>query len=117
MHQCFTGLNINPHLQSIEATAQFLSRGRIMGVQFFVRQINRGVLSIVLTIGIWFSLASHVWALTPIKLTNPTYADCPADLAQGTVTSRNSQPAKCFIVSATAKNVWADLRREWRHGI
>jgi hypothetical protein len=104
MHQCFTGLNINPHLQSIEATAQFLSRGRIMGVQFFVRQINRGVLSIVLTIGIWFSLASHVWALTPIKLTNPTYADCPADLAQGTVTSRNSQPAKCFIVSATAKN-------------
>jgi hypothetical protein len=42
--------------------------------------------------------------LTPIKLKNPTYAACPPEMAQGTVTSRNSQPARCFIVSATAQN-------------
>jgi hypothetical protein len=75
-----------------------------MGVHFFITKINRLVVSIVLAICLWCSFAANAWALTPIKLTNPTYAPCPADLAQGTVTSRNSQPAKCFIVSATAKN-------------
>jgi hypothetical protein len=55
---------------------------------------------LVMTIG--FTPAA--WALTPIKLKNPSYAACPPEMAQGTVTSRNSKPANCFLVSATAQN-------------
>ena len=43
-------------------------------------------------------------ALTPIKVTNPSYTTCPEDMSAGVVTTRNSQPAKCFIISATANN-------------
>jgi hypothetical protein len=43
-------------------------------------------------------------ALTPIKLTNPAYRACPAEMAEGIVSSRNSQAAKCFLITATAEN-------------
>jgi hypothetical protein len=43
-------------------------------------------------------------ALTPIKLTNAAYRACPAEMAEGIVSSRNSQAAKCFLISATAEN-------------
>ncbi|MFM2432508.1 MAG: hypothetical protein RLZZ511_3722 [Cyanobacteriota bacterium] len=59
------------------------------------------------TIGLWMiglMLMPTAWASTPIKLTNPSYHACPPELAQGTVTTRNSQPARCFIVTATAQN-------------
>jgi hypothetical protein len=65
------------------------------------------VLAIVLAMGLWFgaaTIAPAAWALTPIKLTELSYHACSAEMAAGTVTTRNSQPAKCFIVTATAKN-------------
>ncbi|NJM45551.1 MAG: hypothetical protein HC860_04710 [Alkalinema sp. RU_4_3] len=49
-------------------------------------------------------LAPSAAALTPIKLTNPTYRACPAEMAEGIVSSRNSQAAKCFLITATAEN-------------
>jgi hypothetical protein len=62
------------------------------------------LLSMVLWLGAIGLFAPAAWALTPIKLINPTYAACPPEMALGTVTSRNSQPASCFIVTATAQN-------------
>jgi hypothetical protein len=41
-------------------------------------------------------------ALTPIKLSNLAYHDCPPEMAEGTVSSRSSQKAKCFLITATA---------------
>jgi hypothetical protein len=43
-------------------------------------------------------------ALTPIKLSNLAYHDCPPEMAEGTVSSRSSQKAKCFLITATAEN-------------
>ncbi|MBE9029357.1 hypothetical protein IQ266_06220 [filamentous cyanobacterium LEGE 11480] len=61
----------------------------------------------VLSLLIWFgslAIAPAADALTPVKLTDVTYETCPPEIAKGTVTTRNSQPAKCFIVSAMARN-------------
>ncbi len=69
--------------------------------------IQRSVLTVVLSGWLWLlaiGFTPAAWALTPIKLINPTYAACSAEIAKGTVTSRNSQPANCFIVTATAQN-------------
>jgi hypothetical protein len=60
-------------------------------------------LGAVLSLASW-TIAPSAWALTPIKLLNPSYHPCPQDMAQGTVTSRNSQPASCFLITATAQN-------------
>jgi hypothetical protein len=44
-------------------------------------------------------------AVTPIKLFDISYKDCPAELAQGSVTSGgSSEPANCFLVTGKAKN-------------
>lgn len=69
--------------------------------------LGRVLLPIAMAVSIWLlglAIAPHAWALTPIKLTNPSYQPCPENLAEGVVTTRNSQPAKCFMVTATAQN-------------
>ncbi len=43
-------------------------------------------------------------ALTPIKLFNLSYHDCPSELAEGNVTSGDIIPANCFIITGKAKN-------------
>jgi hypothetical protein len=66
------------------------------------------LLAIGLAVGLWLGAAGTIapaaWALTPIKLTELRYHPCSEAMSQGTVTTRNSQPAKCFIVTATARN-------------
>jgi hypothetical protein len=65
------------------------------------------VMACLWSIGLWFGagvIAPAAWAITPIKLSNLSYQPCSAEMAQGTVTTRNSQPAKCFIVTAMAQN-------------
>lgn len=66
------------------------------------------LLAIGLAVGLWLGAAGAIapaaWALTPIKLTELSYHPCSEAMSQGTVTTRNSQPAKCFIVTAMAKN-------------
>jgi hypothetical protein len=44
-------------------------------------------------------------ALTPLKLFDISYHDCPAEFSQGNVTSGGaSKPANCFIVTGKAEN-------------
>jgi hypothetical protein len=51
-----------------------------------------------------FGFTDAASALTPIKLSDATYRDCPPEMAEGIVSSRNSQAAKCFLITATAEN-------------
>jgi hypothetical protein len=44
------------------------------------------------------------WALTPIKLYDLSYEECPAELSKGLVTSGDIRPANCFLVKGKAKN-------------
>jgi hypothetical protein len=43
-------------------------------------------------------------ALTQVRLFDLSYHDCPADVAQGQVSSNNSAPANCFIITGKAEN-------------
>ena len=62
-------------------------------------------LTLVLTVGtsIWSPAAQ---ALTPIKLTNLAYQDCPDEYVDGAVSPGGGtmRPANCFIVTGTAVN-------------
>jgi hypothetical protein len=49
-------------------------------------------------------VASPAIALVQIPLSDISYHECPAELAQGAVTSGSSMAANCFIVTGTAKN-------------
>jgi hypothetical protein len=44
------------------------------------------------------------WALTPIKLSDLSYHECPAEMAEGTVTSGSSMEANCFLITGKAEN-------------
>lgn len=62
------------------------------------------VISCLLVTATWL-FAPEAQALTQIKLSDISYKDCPAELAQGAVTSGGaSLPASCFIVSGKAEN-------------
>lgn len=43
-------------------------------------------------------------ALTPIKLYDLTYEECPVGANQGLVSSGDMRPANCFLVKGKAKN-------------
>ncbi len=66
--------------------------------------------AIAIIMGCVFSLFSSLWsspalALTNIKLLDVSYKDCPAELAEGNVTSGGSSlPAACYIITGKAKN-------------
>jgi hypothetical protein len=46
-----------------------------------------------------------VEALTPIKILDVSYKDCPPELAQGNVTSGGmANPATCYLVTGKTKN-------------
>lgn len=63
---------------------------------------------ILAAIGLWLSswlIAPAALALTQIKLTDLSYHECPADLAEGAITSGGtSMAANCFIVTGKAQN-------------
>lgn len=62
------------------------------------------LISCLFGIATWL-IAPPAWALTQIKLFDLSHKDCPADIAQGTVTSGGaSRPANCFIISGKAEN-------------
>lgn len=67
----------------------------------------RGAISIVLMlVGIMLLWSPVAYALTPIKLTNLSYHDCPEFLSDGAVNSGGGtmRAANCFIVTGTAVN-------------
>ncbi|MGK7954978.1 MAG: hypothetical protein AB4063_06925 [Crocosphaera sp.] len=66
--------------------------------------------AIAIIIASVFSLFTSLWsqpalALTNIQLLDVSYKDCPAELAEGNVTSGGSSlPADCYIITGKAKN-------------
>lgn len=66
------------------------------------------VMLIVLAIWVAINLfrVSPAFALTPITLSDLSYHDCPAELADGIVSSGGAvtRPANCFIVTGKAEN-------------
>ncbi|HLO83981.1 MAG TPA: biotin carboxylase [Nostocaceae cyanobacterium] len=63
------------------------------------------ILATTLLILLSWVVTPSATALTPIKLSDISYQDCPPEIAQGAVTSGgNSAAAKCFIVTGKAEN-------------
>jgi hypothetical protein len=59
---------------------------------------------VLLCLSSWL-VAPTALALTPIKLTELSYQDCPPELAKGTVTSGGvTQEASCFLIVGKAEN-------------
>ena len=63
----------------------------------------------LLTVTIFLMLSSLVTPLAeaaiPIKITDYSYKDCPAELAEGNVTSGGrANPATCYLIIGKAKN-------------
>jgi hypothetical protein len=72
--------------------------------QITFRGINVVLITIAIAIASWFWMPP-AWAMTQIKLSDMSYHDCPAELAEGLVTSDGSgRPANCFIVTGKAHN-------------
>jgi hypothetical protein len=68
------------------------------------RALKVFLVSCLMGILIW-AYAPPAWALTPIRLFDISYQDCPSELAQGSVTSDGSgMAANCFIVTGKAEN-------------
>jgi hypothetical protein len=52
-----------------------------------------------------FFITPQAQALTPIKILDISYKDCPAELAEGNVTSGGAaNPATCYLITGKAKN-------------
>ena len=63
------------------------------------------ILSVALLWIISSVVAPAAFALTQIKLSDVTYKECPAEFAEGMVTSWGATvPAKCYLIIGKAKN-------------
>ncbi len=78
---------------------------RVLGVKLMrSRAFIVSLLSVVLCTLTWLWTPAAL-ALTQIKLSNLSYHECPAELAEGAITSGgNPQEANCFIVTGKAFN-------------
>ncbi|MBD2097798.1 hypothetical protein H6F90_22245 [Trichocoleus sp. FACHB-591] len=62
------------------------------------------VIACLFSVGSWLVSPAAI-ALTQIKLFDISYHECPAELAEGTVTSGGAaMPANCFLVTGKAQN-------------
>lgn len=62
------------------------------------------IVTVVLCLGSWL-ITPAAWAVVQIKLTDVSYHECPADLAEGAITAGGtSMAANCFIVTGKANN-------------
>lgn len=50
------------------------------------------------------AIAPPAWALTQIQLSDLSYHECPAELAEGAVASGSVMAANCFIITGKAEN-------------
>jgi hypothetical protein len=58
---------------------------------------------LLLGLGGWWS--PPAWAVTPIKLSELSYQDCPPEVAAGAVTSGGvTQEASCYLIVGKAEN-------------
>jgi hypothetical protein len=68
-----------------------------------LRSLTVVLISCLITFLSWV-LTPPALALTPIKLFDVSYKDCPPELAKGAVISSGSAAANCFIVIGKAEN-------------
>lgn len=62
------------------------------------------IVTVALCLGSWL-ITPAAWAVVQIKLTDVSYHECPADLAEGAITAGGtSMAANCFIVTGKANN-------------
>lgn len=65
----------------------------------------RTLLVMAISLLMWLSSLSPVWALTQIKLSDLSYHTCSVDVGRGAVTAGGTtQTARCFIVTGKATN-------------
>lgn len=68
----------------------------------------RSVVVAILTFGFWVTswlVTPDALALVQIKLSDVSYHECPADLAEGAITSGGtSMAASCYIITGKAEN-------------
>jgi hypothetical protein len=69
---------------------------KFRAITLFVTTCLIGILSLAFT--------PPAWALTQIKLSDLSYRECPAEMAEGTVTSGSSMEANCFLITGKAEN-------------
>jgi hypothetical protein len=82
---------------------------RFIYLNFKVESMQSRVLTVaIVSCCIWllsWVSTPAVWALTQIKLSDLSYHECPADIAEGTVTPGGaSRAANCFIITGKAQN-------------
>lgn len=65
--------------------------------------VSVAVVTVALCLGSWL-ITPAAWAVVQIKLTDLSYHECPADLAEGAITAGTSMAANCFIVTGKANN-------------
>lgn len=66
--------------------------------------VTVAIATIALCLGSWV-ITPAAWALVQIKLTDLSYHECSADLAEGAITAGGtSMAANCFIVTGKANN-------------
>jgi hypothetical protein len=65
-------------------------------ISLFVTTCLIGIFSLTFT--------PPAWALTQIKLSDLSYHECPAEMAEGTVTSGSSMEAICYLITGKAEN-------------
>ena len=61
----------------------------------------------IATCGLWLCsglFAPAALALTPVRLFDLSYHDCPAELSEGAITPGSSMAAQCFIVTGKTEN-------------
>jgi hypothetical protein len=65
--------------------------------------VTVAIATVALCLGSWL-ITPAAWALVQIKLTDLSYHECPADLAEGAITAGTSMAANCFIVTGKTNN-------------
>jgi hypothetical protein len=67
----------------------------------------RGFVVVILSCLFWLTsyvVTPNALALTPIKIFDLSYHDCPPELAQGNVNSGDATSANCFMIAGKAEN-------------
>jgi hypothetical protein len=67
--------------------------------------LSRSIIILAIVAVINLVLTPMAWAVTQIKLSEVSYKDCPAQMAEGAVTSGGvTQTASCFLIIGKAQN-------------
>jgi hypothetical protein len=69
-----------------------------------IRTLSTAIAAVILFVSSW-TIAPTAMAVTPITLSNLSYKDCSAEVAEGAVTSGGvTQGASCFLIVGKAEN-------------